>query len=100
MRNRSGSVVYSDRLNEVKLPILLLAAASDLQRPPDCVSETFHELGSADKRFLRAGVAEGFSVDFGHDDLLAGKAFPNEIFPIITDWLEERSRACWRSHND
>ncbi len=92
MRNRSGSVLYSDRLGEVQLPILVFAAAKDLQRPPECVSETFRALGSADKTFVRAGVEDGFSVDFGHDDLLAGKASPDEVFPIIGDWLDERSR--------
>jgi len=92
MRNRGGSVVYSDRLGEVQLPILLFAAAADLQRPPECVSETFQALGSVDKTFVRAGVGDGFSVDFGHDDLLAGKASPKEIFPRISDWLAERSQ--------
>jgi hypothetical protein len=37
-------------------------------------------------------VATGFSVDFGHDDLLAGLAAPTEIFPRIAEWLEARSR--------
>ncbi len=49
------------------------------------------ELGSSDKAFVRAGVADGFSVDFGHDDLLAGIAAPAEVFPVVGDWLAARS---------
>jgi pimeloyl-ACP methyl ester carboxylesterase len=92
MRNRDGSVVYSQRLNEVTLPLLVIAAEHDLQRPADAVHAAFAAFGSADKTFLRPGRATGFSVDFGHDDLLAGLAAPTEVFPRIAGWLEEHSR--------
>jgi pimeloyl-ACP methyl ester carboxylesterase len=92
MRSRDGSIVYSQRLGEVKLPLLVIAAERDLQRPADAVQAAFNAFGSADKTFLRPGVATGFSVDFGHDDLLAGLAAPTEIFPRIAEWLEARSR--------
>ncbi len=91
MRSRDGSVVYSERLAEVRLPLLVLAAAHDLQRPPDAVRAAFDAFGSADKTFVRVGIADGFSVDFGHDDLLAGLAAPTEVFPRIADWLAARS---------
>jgi len=93
MRNRDGSVVYAERLAEVRLPLLVLAAARDLQRPPEAVRAAFDAFGSDDKTFVRAGVADGFSVDFGHDDLLAGLAAPSDVFPRIADWLAARSRA-------
>jgi predicted alpha/beta hydrolase len=92
MRSRDGSVVYSARLHEVRLPLLVIAAAHDLQRPPAGVRAAFEAFGSADKTFLRAGIADGFSVDFGHDDLLAGVASAAEVFPRITAWLAERSQ--------
>jgi hypothetical protein len=91
MRSRDGAVVYSERLAEVRLPLLGLAAARDLQRPPEAMRAAFAAFASPDKTFLCAGVAEGFSVDFGHDDLLAGLAAPDEVFPRIADWLAARS---------
>ena len=91
MRSRDGSRIYSDRLDEVRLPLLVLAAERDLQRPADSVREAFEAFGSADKTWGRAGMASGFRVDYGHDDLLAGRASPLEIFPRIRDWLVERS---------
>jgi hypothetical protein len=91
MATRDGAIVYSERLGQVRLPLLLLAAARDLQRPPESVRAAFEVMGSDDKTFVRAGVAEGFSVDFGHDDLLAGLAAPRDVFPRIAAWLAERS---------
>ncbi len=91
MRSVDGSLVYSDRLAEFTLPVLMLAAAADLQRPPDAVEDAFRRIGSPDKTFVRAGVATGFAVDYGHDDLVAGYHAPEEVFPRIAAWLTERS---------
>jgi hypothetical protein len=92
MRSRDGTIVDSERLAEVKLPLLVMAAAHDLQRPCESVRAAFDAFGSVDKTFLLAGVEAGFSLDFGHDDLLAGRAAPAEVFPRIADWLAARGR--------
>jgi len=91
MRTRDGSIVYSNRLGDVRLPVLALAGAADLQRPPDAVRTTFDALGSADKTFVRVGRADGFPVDAGHDDLIAGRSAPTHVFPIVADWLDAHS---------
>lgn len=91
MRSRDGTVIYSERLAEVRLPLLMLAAARDLQRPAEAVRAGFDAFGSTDKTFVRAGIADGCSVDFGHDDLLAGLAAPRDVFPRIAAWLEAHS---------
>lgn len=91
MRTADHEVVFSDRLDEVHLPLLVMVGAADRQRPPDSVEAAYKAFGSTDKTFVRAGVADGFSVDFGHDDLLAGRSSPAEVFPVVRRWLEERS---------
>lgn len=87
MRTRDCSNVWSDRLDEVTLPVLVLTGAADLQRPPDATRATFDALGSTDKTFVRVGTADGFPVDAGHDDLLAGRCAPTHVYPLIADWL-------------
>jgi polyhydroxyalkanoate synthase len=87
MRSVDHTEVWSDRLDAFTLPVLLLAGAADLQRPPDAVAATHAALGSTDKRFVRAGTAGGWPVDVGHDDLLAGLCAPTHTFPLIADWL-------------
>jgi lysosomal acid lipase/cholesteryl ester hydrolase len=88
MRSTDHSTVWSDRLDEFTIPALVLVGAADRQRPPDAVEATANALGSPDKTFVRAGVATGFPVDFGHDDLLAGRDTPGSVFPLIADWLD------------
>lgn len=91
MRTRDGSVVYSSRLGDVGIPVLVLVGGADLQRPPEAVRATFDALGSADKTFVQVGRADGFPVDAGHDDLIAGLHSPAHVFPIVTDWLDAHS---------
>lgn len=89
MRSIDHATVWSDRLDEFTLPVLALVGAADRQRPPDAVEATVRALGSTDKTFVRAGVADGFPVDFGHDDLLAGRDAPGSVFACIADWLAD-----------
>ncbi|MCZ7530202.1 MAG: lysophospholipase [Acidimicrobiia bacterium] len=91
MHSLDATTVWSDRLDEVTLPLLVMAGARDLQRPADAVRATFEQLGSADKTYIEAGTAAGFSVDHGHDDLVAGRASRAEIFPRISAWLDDHS---------
>ncbi len=91
MRSLDHTTVWSDRLDEIDLPLLIMAAAHDLQRPPEATHAAFQAIGSADKTWIEAGVSSGFSLDFGHDDLVAGRASPAEIFPKIRSWLDEHS---------
>ena len=88
MRNLDGTTTWSDQLHDITMPVLVMAAAHDLQRPADAIRATFDALGSPDKRWVLAGTATGFSVDFGHDDLVAGRASAAEVFPLITSWLD------------
>ena len=83
MRSLDHTTVWSDRLDEIDLPLLIMAAAHDLQRPPEATRAAFEAIGSTDKTWIEAGVSSGFSLDFGHDDLVAGRASPAEIFPKI-----------------
>jgi len=91
MRSLDHTTVWSDRLDEIDLPLLIMAAAHDPQRPPEASHAAFEAIGSSDKTWIEAGVSSGFSLDFGHDDLVAGRASPAEIFPKIRSWLDERS---------
>jgi len=89
MRSLDHTTVWSDRLDEIDLPLLIVAAAHDLQRPPGATRAAFEAIGSTDKTWIEAGVSSGFSLDFGHDDLIAGRASPVEVFPYIRAWLDE-----------
>lgn len=91
MRSLDHETVWSDRVDEIDLPTLVMAAAKDLQRPAPGVEAAFKSLGSDDKTYIEAGTESGFSLDFGHDDLVTGRASPTEIFPKILSWLDAHS---------
>lgn len=91
MRDRAGTIEWSDHLDEIKLPLLIMAAAHDLQRPPEATRETYEAFGSLDKTFILAGKESGYSVDFGHDDLISARAAKEEVWPQIRDWLAGHS---------
>ncbi len=91
MRSVDHSTVWSDRLEEVRLPLLMLAGAADLQRPADSVAATAKAIGAEDVTFVRAGRQNGFGVDFGHDDLLVCEQAQHDVYPLVRDWLVERS---------
>ncbi len=89
MRSLDRRTVWSDLLDRVDLPLLVMVGSKDLQRPAEAVRSTFESLGSTDKTYLEAGIDGGFSLDFGHDDLVAGRASRAELFPHILAWLDD-----------
>lgn len=91
MRSLDHSVVWSDRMDEVRIPLLVLAAARDLQRPPEAVRASVEMFGSDEVLFREAGVQGGMSVDYGHDDLVAARTSPAEVFPFLLGWLDRHA---------
>lgn len=87
MRSRDG-VVWSDRLGEIKIPIMVAAGGNDRQRPPAGARATFDALGCDDKEWFLAGTETGFPIDVGHDDFLTGLCSPTMIFPRLSAWLD------------
>ncbi|MFA5889801.1 MAG: alpha/beta fold hydrolase [Actinomycetota bacterium] len=90
MRSMDHATIWADRLDEVRVPLMMWAATRDLQRPLPAVRRAFDAMGSTDKTFVEAGRSTGFSVDYGHDDLVAAKSSPTEVFPRIIEWIDRR----------
>jgi polyhydroxyalkanoate synthase len=83
-----GSVSYTQGLSAIHAPTLVVVGRADELADPLVGRGVYERLGSTDKELLVAGKAEGFSVDFGHVDLLIGPAARHEVFPRIVAWLE------------
>jgi hypothetical protein len=51
-------------------------------------------ISSAQKRYREFGLRSGDSADYGHVDLIFGRRAPDEVFPVISEWIEhELSRS-------
>ncbi|MGA9519967.1 MAG: alpha/beta fold hydrolase [Myxococcaceae bacterium] len=84
---------YARGLSGVRAPSLLLAGAKDLIAPPSTVSPALKLLGGPTELVV-AGRAYGFVADYGHADLPLGRRSPEEIFPVVTRFLEAHGTPC------
>ena len=78
---------YRSELGRITVPALFLAGPRDALSPPDAVKATCDAVGSRDKQFVLCSRAQGMKVNYGHFDLVIGREAPNEVYPLISDWL-------------
>ncbi|MFQ5515068.1 MAG: alpha/beta fold hydrolase, partial [Myxococcota bacterium] len=84
-----GGIDYRENLRKVTTPTLILCGASDPLAPPECSEPAYELLAAARKRFVVVGRASGFSMDYGHVDLILGQRAPEEVFPLVASWVGE-----------
>lgn len=80
-------------LEEVRLPMLLVAGSLDILAPPRAVEHVVQRVGSPDVTFRVMGREHGDQVEYGHGDLIIGDHAPEEVFPMVGDWLAARARS-------
>jgi pimeloyl-ACP methyl ester carboxylesterase len=91
-RSVDGAVDYLERLALCRQPALFVSATLDGLAPPEVVKAA-HDRWSGERAYWNAGRRDGFSVDYGHTDLLFGRRAPEEIFPRVEEWLRAHSAA-------
>jgi pimeloyl-ACP methyl ester carboxylesterase len=83
-RSMDGRVDYRAGLRRCVQPALFLSAGRDGLAPPATVDAAFGLWGGP-KRLWSAGPG------YGHTDLLVGRNAPEEVFPVVRDFLVEAS---------
>ncbi len=86
-----GERDYRDAMADITVPVLAIAGRADRVSPPDRVRGYYEAVGSEHKRFVVAGLENGFGADYGHLDLPVGDRAPTEIYPLIEGWLREHA---------
>ncbi len=81
---------YQEGLKTVDRPILIISGGGDRLVPPSSVEYAYHHISSADKTYRCFGKAFGGSSDYGHGDIIVGRAVPDEIHPVIVEWMAAR----------
>jgi predicted alpha/beta hydrolase len=84
-----GRVDYLDALAGVATPLLVVAGSGDRLATPAAVRTALDRLPSA--TYQEFGRAHGHVVDYGHVDLILGRAAPTEVFPVVAEWLTEHA---------
>jgi pimeloyl-ACP methyl ester carboxylesterase len=85
-----GQVDYEAGLDRIHFPVIQIAAAQ--RYSPERAAQVLIERAPVrDKAYVRVGMAEGFSEDYNHFTVLLGERARDEIFPIVADFLLQRS---------
>jgi len=79
-------------LHEVKLPILAVAAAGDLQDPSWACRDLFEQFAGSHNQFVNLGRGEGFGDDFDHVRMLVSPQAQAEVWPLVGTWLSDPYR--------
>lgn len=88
-----GAIDYRAALARVRPPLLVTAGSADRLATPAAVACALDYLPPGLAVFREFGRAAGDSVEYGHVDLILGRAAPREVFPTVAAWLEEHSGA-------
>jgi pimeloyl-ACP methyl ester carboxylesterase len=81
-------VDYRANLGRIRVPALIVAGAADQLAAPTMVRFAYDHISSAQKRYREFAVSRGDSADYGHVDLVFGRRAPEEVFPVIGEWIE------------
>ncbi|MDP8254216.1 MAG: alpha/beta fold hydrolase [Candidatus Alcyoniella australis] len=82
---------YSRGMEDLSMPMMFIAGNVDHLASPAAVRHAYDRVGGQDKHFRLFGTDQGDSIDYGHGDLILGKAAPYEVFPFVRDWLLKQS---------
>lgn len=85
-----GDVDYSRHLDRVVVPTLFVAGQGDVLAPLPSVEWTYQAVASPDKSLATFGKSQGYQADYGHCDLVWSRHAPDEVFPVIIEWLDRR----------
>ncbi|MEZ4453783.1 MAG: alpha/beta fold hydrolase [Nannocystaceae bacterium] len=89
-RSDDGAIDYWQALAEVRLPVFAGIGEADVfHASPARGKRLVDHLGGDDKTFLVLGRSSGLSRDFGHVDVLRGKAAEAEVLPQIDAWIRD-----------
>lgn len=89
MSDRYRLFSFSDHLERIQVPMLVIAGGRDRLTPPEDLERLVGRVGSEDKSFFIAGHAAGLAHEYSHVDLVLGLHAPDEIYPHVLEWLDE-----------
>jgi pimeloyl-ACP methyl ester carboxylesterase len=93
MMDRYGLFQFADHLERIRVPLLVIAGSRDRLTPPADLRRLVGRVGSDDRQYVEAGHSGGFAHEYSHVDLVLGRHAPDEIYPLVGDWLDARKQA-------
>lgn len=88
MSDRYGMFDFSAHLERITTPLCIIAGSHDGLTPVRDLEEVYRRVASHDKEFRVMGQAYGCARNYSHADLVLGLYAPDDVYPVILDWLE------------
>jgi len=83
-----GKTDYRKAIANIRTPSLFLVGKADNLALPESVRFAYRSIPAKDKKFTMVGIGNGFSADYGHNDIILGVRAPQEVYPRIKEWLD------------
>lgn len=94
MSDRYQMFDFTEHLERVTSPVLVIAGSHDELTPVRDLETVYRRIASSDKAFRVVGRAYGAARNYSHADLILGRHAPDDVYPIVGEWLERhRGRA-------
>ena len=90
-KSLDGKINYTEKLSDIKTPILIAGGKADNLALPEALRYTYNHVSSEDKTYRLFGLTNGYSTDYGHNDVVMGRRAVREVLPYIANWLSTRS---------
>ena len=90
-KSLDGKTNYSEKFGDIKTPILIAGGKADNIAVPESLRYTYNHVSSEDKTYRLFGLTNGYSIDYGHDDVVMGRHATRDVLPYIAKWLAKRS---------
>lgn len=85
--SNDGRRDYDEGLRDIRVPMRVIVGSRDRLAPPPVARYAFDHSGSPEKDFFEIGRATGAGREYDHLDLVLGNDAPDEVFPLVVDWL-------------
>lgn len=89
MSDRYAMFDFTEHLERITAPVLIISGSRDELTPARDLEYVYEHVGSRDKAYRVIGKAQGFAHDYSHADLVLGKHAPDDVYPLIFEWLEQ-----------
>jgi len=94
LRSADGRIDYYHAMDRITVPFGFAVGSADLIATEKSVRDAYERCGSPDKTLTVMSRAQGFAGDYGHGDIVFCPNAHAELFPLVTQFMQQRCLAC------
>ena len=79
---------YKANLSKITVPFLFISGQRDFFADYRSVRSVYDAVSSMDKKHIHFSRENG-TTDFGHGDIVLGEKAPEQVYPVVVQWIED-----------